>query len=58
MTSKDVVLGYVSACTGGSLPLSECGPVWQLGIIAALLVAAVLSLVVLRALAHMESGRV
>lgn len=58
MTSKDFVLDYVSACTGGNLPLSECGPVWQLGIIAALLVAAVLSLVVLRALAHMKSARV
>lgn len=58
MTSKDFVLGYVTACTDGKLPLSDCGPVWQLGIIAGLLVAAVLSLVVLRALAHTKSARV
>lgn len=57
MTSKALVLGYVTACTGGKLPLSDCGPVWQLGIIAGLLVAAVLSLLVLRAHAHIKSAR-
>jgi hypothetical protein len=42
------IFGYVQACTAGKLPLTECGPVWQLGIIGALLVAAVLTLAVLR----------
>lgn len=58
MSSKALVLGYVAACTGGNLPLPECGPVWQLGIIAALLAAAVLSLVALRVHAHMKPTRV
>lgn len=57
MTSKALVLGYVNACTGGMLPPSDCGPVWQLGIIAGLLVVAVLSLAALRAHAHMKSAR-
>ena len=48
MFGQGFVASYVQACTGGQLPLSECGPVWQLGIIAALLVLAVLTLVALR----------
>ena len=42
------VMGYLQACTGGQLPMSECGPVWQLGIIAALLISAIAVLTVLR----------
>jgi len=48
MGDQNFIVGYVQACTSGPLPLSECGPVWQLGIIAALLVLAVLTLVALR----------
>jgi hypothetical protein len=48
MLSQNFVVGYVKVCTGGQLPLSECGPVWQLGIIATLLAFAVLTLVALR----------
>jgi hypothetical protein len=39
---------YVQDCANGALPVSECGPVWQLGLIALLLVCAVVALVVLR----------
>lgn len=42
------VASYVQACTSGKLPVSECGPVWQLGIIATLLTLAVLTLIALR----------
>jgi len=39
---------YLRSCTVGSLRMSDCGPVWQLGIIAAFLVAAIVTLVILR----------
>jgi hypothetical protein len=48
MLGQNFVVGYVKVCTGGQLPLSECGPVWQLGIISVLLVLAVLMLVAVR----------
>jgi len=55
VVGQQFVAGYVNACASGRLPLPECGPVWQLGIIGALLVLAVLCLVVLRVRAHMKS---
>lgn len=45
MLGQQLVLGYVEACSSGMLPLSECDPVWELGIIGALLIVALLSLV-------------
>lgn len=45
MLGQHLVLGYVEACSSGMLPLSECDPVWQLGIIGVLLVVALLTLV-------------
>lgn len=56
MGDQLILEAYVHACTSGKLPLSECGPVWQLGIIAALLVCAVLALVVLRFHSRMKSA--
>ena len=44
MLGQQFLLGYVEACSSGMLPLSECDPVWELGIIGALLVLALLSL--------------
>jgi hypothetical protein len=44
MLGQQFVLGYVEACGSGMLPLSECDPVWELGIIGVLLVLALLSL--------------
>jgi hypothetical protein len=48
MTGQKFIIGYIQACTGGQLPLSECSPVWQLGIISVLLVLAMLMLVAVR----------
>ncbi|MGH8620810.1 MAG: hypothetical protein ACREUB_05690 [Burkholderiales bacterium] len=48
MGDKGVIIEFVRSCAAGALGLSECGPVWQLGIIAAVLAAAIVTLVVLR----------
>ena len=48
MSDQDFIVNYIQACTGGKLPLSECGPIWQLFVIMAFLVAAVAVLLVLR----------
>ena len=45
MLGQQLVLDYVEACGSGMLPLSECDPVWELGVIGVLLVVALLSLV-------------
>ena len=45
MLGQQLVLDYVEACGSGLLPLSECDPVWELGVIGVLLVVALLSLV-------------
>ena len=45
MLGQQFLLGYVEACSSGMLPLSECDPVWELGIIGVLLILALLSLV-------------
>jgi hypothetical protein len=44
MLGQQFLLGYVEACSSGMLPLSECDPVWELGIIGVLLILALLSL--------------
>ena len=48
MGDRDIVIEFVKSCTAGALGISDCGPVWQLGIIATFLVIAVATLVVLR----------
>jgi H+/Cl- antiporter ClcA len=48
MSGQHFVLAYLQACAGGKLPISECGPVWQLLVIAMLLAVAVAALLVLR----------
>ena len=52
MGGGNYVVSYVQACAGGALPLSECGPAWQMGVIAVLLVASVMALIVLRLRGH------
>lgn len=47
MNNENFVINYVHACSSHQLPLGDCGPVWQLGIIATLLVMAIASLVIL-----------
>ena len=48
MGDRGIIIEYVRSCTAGALGISDCGPVWQLGIIAAFLVLAITTLVVLR----------
>lgn len=48
MGDRDIVIEYVKSCTAGTLGAPDCGPVWQLGIIATFLVIAVATLVALR----------
>jgi len=48
MGDRGIVMEYVRSCTAGTLGMSDCGPVWQLGVIAAFLVIAVATLVLLR----------
>ena len=55
MGYRGIIVEYVRSCTAGALGVSDCGPVWQLGIIAAFLVAAITTLVVLRLLAVARS---
>jgi hypothetical protein len=45
---RGIIIEYVRSCTAGALGMSDCGPVWQLSVIAGFLVLAVAALVVLR----------
>jgi hypothetical protein len=48
MNTSNFILSYVQSCASGRLALSDCGPIWQMGIIAVLLLAAVITLAALR----------
>jgi len=48
MGDREFIIEYVRSCTVGALGTSDCGPVWQLATIAAFLVVAIVTLVVLR----------
>ena len=54
MGTQNLVLSYIQSCTSGRLGLSDCGPIWQLGVIAALLVIAVVALLLMRIRARHE----
>jgi hypothetical protein len=56
MGDRGIVIEYVRSCTAGTLGMSDCQPVWQLGVIAAFLVIAVATLVVLRLRAVAQSS--
>ena len=56
MRDFDFVWRYVDSCASGALRLSECGPVWQFGVIAALLCIAIVALAVLRGRALLQTG--
>jgi hypothetical protein len=47
MNNENFIVSYVHACSSNHLPVADCGPVWQLGIIATLLVMAIISLAIL-----------
>ena len=55
MSNQNFIFGYVEACAGGSLRFADCGPVWQMGGIAALLVLALAVLAMLRLRAGPQS---
>jgi hypothetical protein len=57
MGSQSILETYVYACAGGELPLPECAPLWQFGIIAVLLVSAIAALLVLRIRFSAESAQ-
>jgi hypothetical protein len=48
MSNQGFVLAYVKSCTVGDLGMAECGPVWQLTVIAALLFIAIMTLALLQ----------
>jgi type VI protein secretion system component VasF len=48
MSDQHFILTYLQACSSGSLPYSECGPVWHFAAIAVCLVLAVMLLIALR----------
>jgi hypothetical protein len=43
-----VLIDYVEGCAKGAIGISECGPVWQLGVIVGLLVVATVALCAMR----------
>ena len=48
MGDRGIIVEYVRSCTAGALGLTDCGPVWQFATIAALLLFAIATLVILR----------
>jgi len=48
MGDSGILVEYIQSCTAGALGMSDCAPVWQFGIIVALLIAAITALVILR----------
>lgn len=52
MNVGSMVLELMRSCANGRLGAAECGPIWQLSVIAVLLVLAVVTLVVLRLRSH------
>ncbi len=57
MGSQNFIVTYMQACTSSKLALAECGPAWQFGVIAVLLVSAITVLIVLRMRAYAQSAR-
>jgi hypothetical protein len=55
--SRDFIFSYIQSCASGKLGPSDCGPIWQLGVIAAFLLAAILALLVLRVRARSVKRR-
>jgi hypothetical protein len=55
MNGNSFVWSYLQMCGTGKLPLSDCGPVWQIGIIAVILTSAIALLIVLRIQTYAKS---
>jgi len=56
MGNLNFVLTYLQSCLDGKLALSECGPAWQFGVIAVLLLLAISALVVIRLKSGMQAS--
>jgi len=54
--SQAIILSFLQYCTSGKLGMAECGPVWQLGVIALFILAGILALLVLRVRARPQAG--
>jgi hypothetical protein len=48
MNTQALILNLVQSCISGRLGMSDCGPIWQLGVIAVFLLVAVVTLLALR----------
>ncbi len=48
MNTQNLIVSFVQSCISGRLGLSDCGPIWQLGVIAVFLLVAIATLLVLR----------
>ena len=57
MNELSMVAGYVRACLAGAPDAGDCSPVWQLGVIAVLIVLALVTLVVLRLSAQKQEAQ-
>jgi hypothetical protein len=47
VSDTNFLLSYVQECASGKVVFNDCGPVWQFGVIAAMLVAAIILLLAL-----------
>lgn len=57
MNDENFLLSYVQECASGKVPFNDCGPVWQFGVIAAMLVAAIILLLALITPAKPETAK-
>jgi hypothetical protein len=48
MSNANFILNYMQVCASGKLAMAECGPIWQMAVIAVFLVLALAVLLVLR----------
>ena len=48
MGGQGLVMSYLHSCTSGALRMSDCGPIWQLGVIVVLLLGAIITLALLQ----------
>jgi hypothetical protein len=55
--SVTFIEAYVDGCLSGAVSSSDCGPVWQLGVIAAILMASIMALALLRWHAYRSAGK-
>ena len=57
MSDKSFIWEYVRSCTAGNSSFPDCGPLWQLGAIGALLVLAVITFFILVVVRLHEESR-